>query len=102
MSQPEKIVPATSKIPTTASSDAAVVGGMPWSCAAATKCVPIRPLVDMPQIANPPASSQKVEVRVASRSVRSARATAPPATSPSGWSGSVPVAPYAVVPTSAG
>jgi hypothetical protein len=31
VSQPEKIVPATSNTPTTASSPAAVVTGMPWS-----------------------------------------------------------------------
>ena len=33
--------------------------GMPWSCAAGTKWVPIRPLVEAPQIAKVPASSQK-------------------------------------------
>ena len=39
-----------SKTPISASRLAAVVAGMPWSCAAGMKWVPIRPLVDQPQI----------------------------------------------------
>ena len=50
---------------------------MPWSCAAGTKWVPIRPLVVAPQIAKPPASAQNVRVRAASRRVRMVRRTAP-------------------------
>ncbi len=61
----------------TASSDAAVVTGSPWSWAAGTKWVFTRPLVDAPQIANAPASSQKVPLRAASPSARSARPAAP-------------------------
>ena len=41
-----------------ASSPAATVVGMPWSLAAGMKCVPIRPLVVIPQIAKLAASSQ--------------------------------------------
>ena len=41
-----------------ASSPAATVVGMPWSLAAGMKCVPISPLVVMPQIAKLAASSQ--------------------------------------------
>ena len=58
VSQPEKIVPTMSNRPTSASSPAAVVVGMPWSCAAGMKCVPTSPFVDAPQIAKPPASNQ--------------------------------------------
>ncbi len=61
--------------PITASRLAAAVSGMPWSCAAGTKWVPTRPLVEAPQMAKPPASSQKVRVRAASRSA--VRATRP-------------------------
>ena len=51
-------MPTMSKTPTTASSPAAVVTGMPWSCAAGMKCGWTSPLVDMPQMKKPPASSQ--------------------------------------------
>lgn len=78
VSQPEAMVPTMSKSPTRASSPAAVVSAMPWSCAAGTKCVPTRPLVVAPQIANPPASSQKGRVRAAAASAPSARVAAPP------------------------
>jgi hypothetical protein len=47
-----------SNTPINASMDAAVVAGIPWSCAAATKCVPIRPFVDQPQTKNVPTSTQ--------------------------------------------
>ena len=57
-----------SKIPTTASSDAAVVCGIPWSCAAGMKWVPTRPLVEAPQTANDPTSSQNTPRRLAIRS----------------------------------
>ena len=43
---------------------------MPWSCAAGTKWVPIRPLVVTPQIAKPPASSQNVRRPGGARSTR--------------------------------
>lgn len=77
MSQPEKTVPMMSKTPMTASSEAAAVMGMPWSWADGTKCVRIRPLVEAPQIANVPASSQNGPVRAASNSTRTVRAAAP-------------------------
>src|SRR5690606_15667151 len=99
-SQPDRIVPATSKIPTSASKPAAVVDGIPWSWAAVTKCVPTRPLVVAPQMANPPASSQNVLVLAASRSMRRLRSTLLPDTGRAASSPSV--APYAVVPTSLG
>ena len=54
VSQPDAIVPTTSNRPTSASSPAAVVSGMPWSWAAGMKWVAISPLVVTPQIANPP------------------------------------------------
>ena len=71
------MVPTMSKTPISASSVALVVGGMPWSCAAATKWVPIRPLVDQPQIQNVANSTQKTGEREHSRSVRSATLAAP-------------------------
>ena len=77
MSQPEKIVPAMSKRPTTASSPAAVVTGMPWSCAAGMKCGCTSPLVDMPQMKKPPASSQNGRVLAPSTSPRTALRAAP-------------------------
>jgi hypothetical protein len=99
VSQPEKIVPATSKIPTTASSPAAVVTGMPWSCAAGMKCGCTRPFVEAPQIMNPAASSQNGRVRTASTSPRSAaRAGLPPA----GSTSSSTVPPYGATPRSRG
>ena len=49
------------------------MGGIPWSIAAGMKCVAINPLVVAPQIANPPASSQNVGTRAASRKTLSAR-----------------------------
>ena len=61
-------MPAMSKMPTRASRLAAVVAAMPWSCAAGMKWVPISPLVVAPQMAKLPASSQKVPVRLATRS----------------------------------
>ena len=70
VSHPEKTVPAMSKMPTRASSPAAVVSGMPWSWAAGMKCVPTSPFVEIPQMAKPPASSQKTLVRAASRRPR--------------------------------
>ncbi len=78
MSQPDAMVPAMSNSPTSASSPAAVVFGMPWSCAAGMKCVPIRPFVVAPQIAKPPASSQNCEVRDAIRSASIAAVAALP------------------------
>ena len=103
MNQPDAIVPPTSKIPTSASSPAAVVGGIPWSIAAGMKWVAISPLVVAPQIANPPASSQNVGT---SRGVDAApaarvRPRSPPAGG-GGGPGSASVAPYARRPMSAG
>lgn len=98
MSQPEKIVPMTSKIPMTASSEAAAVMGMWWSCAEGTKWVRIRPLVEAPQIAKVPASSQNGPVRAASSSTRTVRLAAPRAGA--GFSTYSP--PYGARPTSAG
>ncbi len=57
-----------SKIPTTASSEAAAVCGIPWSWAAGMKCVPTRPLVEAPHTANDPARSQKTPRREATLS----------------------------------
>ena len=70
VSQPEATVPTMSKMPISASSEADVVAGMPWSCAAGMKWVPIRPLVDQPQIQKVRNSAQKVQLRLTSRSVR--------------------------------
>ncbi len=71
-------MPTMSKTPTTASSPAAVVCAMPWSCAAGTKCVPISPLVVAPQIAKPATSAQNVRVRATpSRSASTASRPAP-------------------------
>lgn len=98
MSQPEKIVPMMSKIPMTASSEAAAVMGMPWSCAEGTKCVRIRPLVVAPQIAKVPASSQNGPVRAASNRTRRVRLATPRAGA--GLSAYSP--PYGAMPTSAG
>ncbi|PSK63742.1 hypothetical protein B0E53_04328 [Micromonospora sp. MH33] len=83
-------MPTMSKSPTRASRPAAVVSGMPWSCAAGTKWVPTSPLVVAPQIAKPPASSQNGRVRAAAASAPTARAAAPPA---GGAGGTTSVAP---------
>jgi hypothetical protein len=58
-----------SKIPIRASRLALVVAGMPWSWAAGMKWVPIRPLVDQPQIQNVANSAQNVHDLDTSRSV---------------------------------
>ena len=86
-------MPTTSKMPTTASSEAAVVAGMPWSWAAGTKWVAISPLVVMPQMAKPPDSNQNVRLRDASRSTDSARAALDPVCWWGGGPGSASVAP---------
>lgn len=99
MNQPEATVPTTSKTPMTASRDAAVVMGMPWSCEAGTKWVWISPLVEAPQIANVPASSQKGPVRAAEPSTVSARRAALGTGAGLGTNSS---APYGFWPTSAG
>jgi hypothetical protein len=65
-----------SKTPTTASSPAAVVAGMPWSCAADTKWLLMIPFVVQPQTKNVPASSRKDRVQNASRSTVTAWTTA--------------------------
>ncbi|GAA3230114.1 hypothetical protein GCM10020256_43620 [Streptomyces thermocoprophilus] len=77
MNQPEAMVPTTSKTPMTASSEAAAVTGMPWSWAAGTKWVWMRPLVEAPQMAKVPASSQKGPVRTADSRTPTARRAAP-------------------------
>lgn len=82
MSQPEPTVPATLKIPTSESNEAATVTGMPWSCAAGSKCVHITPFVDAPHTAKVPVSSQNGPVRAARASVRSTRRALPGATLP--------------------
>jgi hypothetical protein len=77
VSQPDAIVPATSKIPTSASRPAAVVGGMPWSWAAGMKCGWISPIVVAPQIIIPAARYQNGPVLAAVPSARSASRAAP-------------------------
>ncbi len=72
------MVPTMSRIPINANRDAAVVIGIPWSCDAGTKCVPIRPLVLAPQIAKVPARSQNTLVFDAITSTEIARPPAPP------------------------
>ena len=57
-------MPTMSKTPISASSEAEVVAGMPWSWAAGMKWVPIRPLVDQPQIQKVRNSAQKVHGRL--------------------------------------
>lgn len=92
-----------SKTPITASSEAAVVSGMPWSWAAGMKWVPTRPFVLAPQIAKPMARYQKCRVRAASRSTRTARAAAPPSgVRTAGVRTTGSVAPSAVRPISSG
>ena len=92
-------MPTTSKTPMTASSEAAAVMGMPWSWAAGTKWVWIRPLVEAPQIAKVPARSQNGPVRTADSSTWTVRRAAP-------WTGAGfgtnSFAPYGFRPTSAG
>src|SRR3954449_4849353 len=88
-----------SKIPTTASSPAAVVTGMPWSCAEGMKCGCTRPLVDAPQIMKLTASTQNTRVRPASASPRRAVRAAPVRT---GSTSSAGVPPYGATPTSRG
>ena len=60
-----------------ASSPAATVVGMPWSLAAGMKCVPISPLVVIPQIAKLAASSQNAGTRAPMRSPSNAAAKLP-------------------------
>lgn len=64
-------------MPTRASREAAVVAGMPWSCAAGTKWDWTSPAVVAPQMKNPPTSSQNVPVREASARAPSASRAAP-------------------------
>ncbi len=92
-------MPATLTTPITASSEAATVVGMPWSCAAGVKWVHMIPLVDAPQIAKVPASSQNGPVRRAANSTRSARRAASGAGTGLGLNS---VAPYGRKATSAG
>ena len=66
-----------SKMPIRASSPAAVVCGMPWSWAAGMKWVPIRPLVDQPQIQKVRNSAQKVQRRLTCAQGGQRRAAAP-------------------------
>src|SRR3954470_992568 len=87
------------KIPTTASSPAAVVTGIPWSCADGMKCGCTSPLVDAPQIMKLTASTQNTRVRAASASPRSAVRAAPERT---GSTSSAAVPPYGTAPTSRG
>jgi hypothetical protein len=92
-------VPTMSKMPTTASSPAAVVTGRPWSWAAGMKCGCTSPLVDIPQIRKPPASSQNGRVRTPSASPRTAARAAPVRT---GSASSSAVPPYGTTPRSRG
>lgn len=64
-----------SKIPTSASSQAAVVCAIPWSCAAGMKWVWISPFVDQPHTQKVSSKAQKAHVRDADRSTRKAAAT---------------------------
>jgi hypothetical protein len=57
-----------SKNPTVASKLAAVTSGIPWSIAAGIRCVPMRPLVEAPQMKKLPARSQKLPEPAPSRS----------------------------------
>ena len=57
----------TSKMPITASRLAAVTSAMPWSMEAGIRCVPMRPLVDAPQMKKLPARSQKSRERTPRR-----------------------------------
>ncbi len=72
--------------------------GIPWSWAEGTKWVRISPLVEAPQIAKVPASSQNGPVRAASNSTFTARRAAPRAGA--GFATYAP--PYGASPTSAG
>ena len=72
MSQPDATVPAMSKMPTTASSPAAVVDGIPWSWAAGTKWVWMMPLVDQPHTQKVSTSAQNDQRRLALRSTSTA------------------------------
>lgn len=79
--RPAAMVPATLKMPTRASRVEAEVAGMPWSWAAGVKWFQSRPLVEAPQTAKTPASSQNAGRRVAAARTRRARVTtweAPP------------------------
>ena len=68
-----------SKTPISASSDAAGTSPIPWSCAAGIRCVPIRPVVDAPQMKKLPVRSQKVfEWRASSRPWTAPRNGLPP------------------------
>jgi hypothetical protein len=68
VSQPDAVVPTTSKTPISASRPAAVTCVIPWSCAAGIRCVETRPFVVAPQTKNVPASSQKARERIAAPS----------------------------------
>ena len=70
-----------------------------WSWAAGMKWVWIRPLVEAPQIAKVPASSQNGPVRTADSSTVTARRAAP---GTGGGLGTNSAAPYGFWPTSAG
>ena len=83
-----------------ASSVALVVSGMPWSWAAGMKWVPMRPFVDHPQIQNDRNRHQNTRLRLLS--FRILMATRAADSVGGAWTGSGPVAPYAVVPASAG
>ncbi len=92
-------MPTTSNTPMTASREAAAVIGMPWSWDAGTKWVWIRPLVEAPQIAKVPASSQNGPVRTAEDRTLSVRRAAP---GTGAGLGTNSFAPYGFWPTSAG
>src|SRR5688572_20646800 len=66
-----------SKMPTTASSPAAVVSAMPWSCAEGMKWVAISPVVDAPQVAEPIARAPEGRGRAAPARVVTARPAGP-------------------------
>src|SRR4051794_12076470 len=86
-----------------ASRPAATVVGMPWSLAAGMKCVPISPLVVIPQIAKLAASSQNAGTR-APRSSPSNAAWKLDAGTATGTVAAWPaeIAPYGVKPLSCG
>src|ERR1700694_859946 len=96
---PDTSVPTTSKTPITASRLAAVTSAIPWSIEAGVRWVPIRPLVEAPQMKKLPARSQKSRERTPSLRPRNALTIGLPVVS---GTLSASVAPYARSPRSLG
>ena len=74
------MVPAMSKTPITASSEAAATSGMPWSMEAGIRWVPMSPLVEAPQMKKEAARNQKSRCRTPRPSPRKALAMGLPVT----------------------